>query len=165
MEKLQLQLKHYQDALEKSNQQAMVEKMEKTTMEIELKTEARLLEQQNTENRFTIKKLCGFSKTLTKENDELKNKLELEHNRTVRAQTEIEEIKKEKDFLQHYLEFNHNECSTKSQENEEVKKGLEFKVSKFTEEIERLEAELEQGFNPEKDRMIFDLHSDNAKLY
>ena len=33
MEKLQLQLKHYQDALEKSNQQAMVEKMEKTTME------------------------------------------------------------------------------------------------------------------------------------
>ena len=104
------------DALEKSNQQAMVEKMEKTTMEIELKTEARLLEQQNTENRFIIKKLCE----LTKENDELSNKLELEHNQTIRTQTEIEEIRIKEKFFQYRLEDKTRECRTKTLENEKV---------------------------------------------
>ena len=57
MEKFELQLKHCQDALAKSNQQVMVKEMEKITVERELETEARLLEQENTENRFITKKI------------------------------------------------------------------------------------------------------------
>ena len=76
MEKLELQLKHCQDALAKSNQQVMVKEMEKIKMEREFKTEARLLERENTENRFITRKLYK----LAKKNDELNNKLELEHN-------------------------------------------------------------------------------------
>ena len=57
MEKLKIQLKHCQDALKKSNQQVMIKEMEKITMEREFETKARLLEQENTENRFITKKI------------------------------------------------------------------------------------------------------------
>ena len=65
-----------QDALAKGNQQLMVKEIEKIKMERELRTEARLLERENTENRFITRKLYK----LAKKNDELNNKLELEHN-------------------------------------------------------------------------------------
>ena len=65
--------------------------------------------------------------------------------------------------MQYCLEVKTSECITKRHENKEVTMGCEYKVSKYTAEIEKLKAKLE--IVPEKDRRIFELQSKNAKLY
>ena len=145
--KLELELQNCQNALLKSNQKVIIKEMENIKIKRKLKTEARILERENTENGFITKKLYE----VTKEIDELKNKLELEHNRTVRAEAEIEEIRIKEKFFRYRLEDKTRECRTKTLENEKVTMECEYK----TEEIERLKAELEQ---------CFDLHSEYDEL-
>ena len=97
-------------------------------------------------------------------NAELNIRLELEHDRRVRAQTEIGEIEKERMVLQNDLDSKNTECVNKSQEYEEVKLGCDYKVGKYTTEIKKLESKLEKVLL-EKDNKIFDLQSRNTELY
>eukprot|EP00092_Neocalanus_flemingeri_P004813 GFUD01005181.1.p1 GENE.GFUD01005181.1~~GFUD01005181.1.p1 ORF type:complete len:1051 (+),score=335.48 GFUD01005181.1:44-3196(+) len=97
-------------------------------------------------------------------NTELNIRLELEHDRRLRAQTEIGEIEKERINLQNDLETKNSECVTKSQEYDEVKMGCDFKINKYTAEIKKLEAKLEK-IQLEKDKKIFELQSRNTELY
>ena len=89
-------------------------------------------------------------------NNEMKVRLELEHERRLRAGMEIGEIEKEKMILQKELERESGESVKLAEECEEVKSNCEYKISKYTTEIKKLEAKLER-VQLEKDRKIFDL--------
>ena len=97
-------------------------------------------------------------------NNEMKVRLELEHERRVRAGMEIGEIEKEKVILQKELERESGESVKLSEECEEVRSNCEYKISKYTTEIKKLEAKLER-VQLEKDRKIFDLQDKNTELY
>ena len=97
-------------------------------------------------------------------NNEMKVRLELEHERRVRAGMEIGEIEKEKVILQKELEKESGESVKLSEECEEIKSNCEYKISKYTTEIKKLEAKLER-IQLEKDRKIFDLQDKNTELY
>merc|ERR550519_1918296 len=94
----------------------------------------------------------------------MKVRLELEHERRVRAGMEIGEIEKEKVILQKELEKESGESVKLSEEREEIKSNCEYKISKYTMEIKKLEAKLER-VQLEKDRKIFDLQDKNTELY
>ena len=97
-------------------------------------------------------------------NNEMKVRLELEHERRLRAGMEIGEIEKEKMILQKELERESGESVKLAEECEEVKSNCEYKISKYTTEIKKLEAKLER-VQLEKDRKIFDLQDKNTELY
>ena len=97
-------------------------------------------------------------------NNEMKVRLELEHERRVRAGMEIGEIEKEKVILQKELERESGESVKLSEECEEVRSNCEYKISKYTTEIKKLEAKLER-VQLEKDRKIFDLQDKNTELF
>ena len=97
-------------------------------------------------------------------NNEMKVRLELEHERRLRAGMEIGKIEKEKVILQKELEKESGEGVKLSEECEEVKSNCEYKISKYTAEIKKLEAKLER-VQLEKDRKIFDLQDKNTELY
>ena len=67
---------------------------------------------------------------------ELNIRLELEHERRVRAQAEIGEIEKERMIIQNDLLSKNMECVKKSDENNEVKLDCDCKISKYTLEIQ-----------------------------
>ena len=87
-------------------------------------------------------------------------RLELEHDRRVRAQAENGEIEKERMVIQNDLETKNMECVKKSEENDEVKLDCDYKISKYTSKIQKLESKLEKIIL-EKEKSIFDLQSRN----
>jgi hypothetical protein len=95
---------------------------------------------------------------------ELNIRLELEHDRRVRAQEEIGEIEKERMVIQNDLQSKNMECVKKSEENDELKLDCDYKIGKYTSEIQRLESKLE-NIILEKDKRILDLQSQNNELY
>merc|ERR1719195_961120 len=77
---------------------------------------------------------------------------------------EIGEIEKEKVILQKELEKENGESVKLSEECEEIKSNCEYKISKYTTEIKKLEAKLER-IQLEKDKKIFDLQDKNTELF
>lgn len=96
-------------------------------------------------------------------NAELNIRLELEHDRRIRAQNLIGEIEKERIALKNQLESRNSEFEAKTQEYEEVKVGCDFKVLKASTEMKRLEAKWELQMS-EKDLRLADLTSKNREL-
>ena len=97
-------------------------------------------------------------------NNELKVRLELEHERRLRAQKEIGQIEKEKVILQKDLESKSSENIKLSEECDETKANCEFKINKYTVEVKKLEAKLDKVVL-ERDKKIFDLQDKNTELY
>jgi hypothetical protein len=96
-------------------------------------------------------------------NAELNIRLELEHDRRIRAQNLIGEIEKERIALKNQLESCNIEFEAKTQEYEEVKVGCDFKVLKASNEVKKLEAKCELQMS-EKDARLADLASKNREL-
>jgi len=96
-------------------------------------------------------------------NAELNIRLELEHDRRIRAQNLIGEIEKERIALKNQLESRNIEFVAKMQEYEEVKVGCDFKVLKTSTEMKRLEAKCELQMS-EKDLRLADLTTKNKEL-
>ena len=115
-------------------------------------------------SELKLKQKCGEISRLEDHNAEMKVRLELEHERRVRAGMEIGEIEKEKVILQKELESKNSESVKLSEECEEIKSNCEYKVSKYTAEIKKLEAKLER-VQLEKDKKIFDLQEKNTELF
>ena len=115
-------------------------------------------------SELKLKQKCGEISRLEDHNAEMKVRLELEHERRVRAGMEIGEIEKEKVILQKELESKNSESVKLSEECEEIKSNCEYKVSKYTAEIKKLEAKLER-VQLEKDKKIFDLQDKNTELF
>ena len=115
-------------------------------------------------SEIRLKQKCLELSKIEESNNELKVRLELEHERRVRAQKEIGVIEKEKVILQKDLETKSNECVKLSEECDETKSNCEFKISKYTSEVKKLEAKLERVVL-EKDKKIFDLQDKNTELY
>jgi len=111
-----------------------------------------------------LKQKCLELSKIEESNNELKVRLELEHERRLRAQKEIGQIEKEKVILQKELENKNDECVKISEECDEVKSNCEFKINKYTAEIKKLEAKLEKVML-EKDKKIFDLQDKNTELF
>ena len=97
-------------------------------------------------------------------NNELKVRLELEHERRLRAQKEIGQIEKEKVILQKDLESKSSENIKLSEECDETKANCEFKINKYTIEVKKLEAKLDKVVL-ERDKKIFDLQDLQSFLY
>ena len=115
-------------------------------------------------SEIRLKQKCLELSKVEDSNNELKVRLELEHERRVRAQKEIGIIEKEKVVLQKDLETKSSECVKLSEECDEIKSNCEFKISKYTSEVKKLEAKLEKVVL-EKDKKIFDLQDKNTELY
>ena len=115
-------------------------------------------------SEIRLKQKCLELSKIEESNNELKVRLELEHERRVRAQKEIGVIEKEKVILQKDLETKTNDCVKLSEECDEIKSNCEFKISKYTTEIKKLESKLEK-IVLEKDKKVFDLQDKNTELY
>ena len=115
-------------------------------------------------SELKLKQKCAELCRLEEHNSEMKVRLELEHERRVRAGVEIGEIEKEKVILQKDLESKNSESVKLSEECEETKSNCEYKISKYTSEIKKLEAKLER-VQLEKDKKIFDLQDKNTELF
>ena len=115
-------------------------------------------------SELKLKQKCAELSRLEEHNSEMKVRLELEHERRVRAGVEIGEIEKEKVILQKDLESKNCESVKLSEECEETKSNCEYKISKYTSEIKKLEAKLER-VQLEKDKKIFDLQDKNTELF
>jgi len=111
-----------------------------------------------------LKQKCLELSKIEESNNELKVRLELEHERRLRAQKEIGQIEKEKVILQKELDNKNDECVKISEECDEVKSNCEFKINKYTAEIKKLEGKLEKVML-EKDKKIFDLQDKNTELF
>ena len=111
-----------------------------------------------------LKQKCLELSKIEESNNELKVRLELEHERRLRAQKEIGQIEKEKVILQKELDNKNDECVKISEECDEVKSNCEFKINKYTTEIKKLEAKIEKVML-EKDKKIFDLQDKNTELF
>lgn len=96
-------------------------------------------------------------------NAELAIRLELEHDRRIRAQNLIGEIEKERIALKNQLESRSSEFAAKAQEYEEVRVGCDYKVRKVSSEMKRLEAKCELQMS-EKDSRLADLTAKNREL-
>jgi len=184
MLQIEFQLKHEEDILENKALKKKVEKIEKENEELKNKIDSLYegLEKMasnptNSESfverddllksykatQVLLQQKCLDTKKSDEMNSELTIRLELEHERRIRAQTEIGEIEKERMVLQNELESKSTECIEKSQEYEEVKLGCDYKLSKYTAEIQKLEAKLEKVIL-EKDKRILTLQSRNADM-
>ena len=115
-------------------------------------------------SEIRLKQKCLELSKIEESNNELKVRLELEHERRVRAQNEIGLIEKEKVILQKELETKSGECVRLSEECDEIRSNCDYKVNKYTTEIKKLEAKLEKVVL-EKDKKIFDLQDKNTELY
>ena len=115
-------------------------------------------------SEIRLKQKCLELSKIEESNNELKVRLELEHERRVRAQNEIGLIEKEKVILQKELETKSGECVRLSEECDEIRSNCDYKVNKYTAEIKKLEAKLEKVVL-EKDKKIFDLQDKNTELY
>ena len=115
-------------------------------------------------SEIRLKQKCLELSKIEESNNELKVRLELEHERRVRAQKEIGVIEKEKVILQKDLETKTNDCVKLSEECDEIKSNCEFKISKYTTEIKKLDSKLEK-IVLEKDKKVFDLQDKNTELY
>ena len=96
-------------------------------------------------------------------NAELNIRLELEHDRRIRAQNLIGEIEKERIALKNQLESRSSEFAAKTQEYEESRLGCDYKVRKVSTEMKRLEAKCELQMS-EKDTRLADLAAKNREL-
>merc|ERR1711892_1353091 len=173
---IEYQLKHEEDILEKKMIKKKLEKikidslyggLEKLTsndiVNPSSEEETNDLVQSYKATQVLIRQKCLDTKKSEEMNSELSIRLELEHERRVRAQTEIGEIEKERMILQNELDSKSEECVKKSQEYEEVKLGCDYKLSKYTTEIQKLESKLEKVIL-EKDKRILTLQSSNAEI-
>jgi len=182
---IEYQLKHEEDILEKKMIKKKLEKIEKENDELKIKIdslygglekltsndivnpsseeETNDLVQSYKATQVLMRQKCLDTKKSEEMNSELSIRLELEHERRVRAQTEIGEIEKERMILQNELDSKSEECIKKSQEYEEVKLGCDYKLSKYTIEIQKLESKLEKVIL-EKDKRILTLQSSNAEI-
>jgi len=95
---------------------------------------------------------------------ELNIRLELEHNRRVRAQEEIGEIEKERIQLKQKLDLRNSDYELKAQEFDEVKLGCDYKLAKKETEMKKLETKL-ATVTEEKDKRIQDLQSHNNEMF
>jgi hypothetical protein len=96
-------------------------------------------------------------------NAELNIRLELEHDRRIRAQNLIGEIEKERIALKNQLESCSSEFAVKTQEYEEARVGCDYKVRKVSSEMKRLEAKCELQMS-ERDSRLADLTAKNREL-
>merc|ERR1711892_803000 len=174
---IEYQLKHEEDILEKKMIKKKLEKIEKENDELKIKIDSlyggleKLTSNEETNDlvqsykatQVLMRQKCLDTKKSEEMNSELSIRLELEHERRVRAQTEIGEIEKERMILQNELDSKSEECVKKSQEYEEVKLGCDYKLSKYTTEIQKLESKLEKVIL-EKDKRILTLQSSNAEV-
>jgi len=115
-------------------------------------------------SKLLLKQKCFEMCKVEEMNNELNMRLELEHDRRVRAQTEVGEIEKERMILQNTLDSKSDECVRRSEDYKEVKLGCDYKISKYTGEIKKLESKLEK-VTLEKDKKVSDLHSENIDLH
>merc|ERR1711974_562438 len=81
---------------------------------------------------------------------ELNIRLELEHDRRVRAQEAIGEIEKERILLKQKLDIRNSDYEQKAQEFDEVKLGCDYKLAKMAAEMKKLETKM-ATMNEEKD--------------
>jgi len=95
---------------------------------------------------------------------ELNIRLELEHDRRVRAQEAIGEIEKERIVLKQKLDVRNNDYEQKTQEFDEVKLGCDYKVAKMATEMKKMETKL-ASVTAERDKRIQDLQSHNNELF
>merc|ERR1711892_674675 len=182
---IEYQLKHEEDILEKKMIKKKLEKIERENDELKIKIdslygglekltsndivnpsseeETNDLVQSYKATQVLMRQKCLDTKKSEEMNSELSIRLELEHERRVRAQTEIGEIEKERMILQNELDSKSEECVKKSQEYEEVKLGCDYKLSKYTTEIQKLESKLDKVIL-EKDKRILTLQSSNAEI-
>ena len=107
-------------------------------------------------SEIRLKQKCFELAKIEESNNELKVRLELEHERRLRAQKEIGKIEKEKVILQKDLETKTSECVKMSEECDEIKANCDFKINKYTVEVKKLESKIEKVVL-EKDKKIFDL--------
>merc|ERR1712128_282157 len=181
MEKLEEILKKCQEELVESNENVLVKDIKVVQLKIDSlygglekltsndivnpssEEETNDLVQSYKATQVLMRQKCLDTKKSEEMNSELSIRLELEHERRVRAQTEIGEIEKERMILQNELDSKSEECVKKSQEYEEVKLGCDYKLSKYTTEIQKLESKLEKVIL-EKDKRILTLQSSNAEI-
>jgi len=184
MLEIEFQLKHEEDILANKALKKKMERVEKENEELKKKIdslyeglEKMASSHSNSESsgekddllqsyratQVLLQQKCLDTKKSDEMNSELTIRLELEHERRIRAQTEIGEIEKERMVLQNELESKSTECIEKSQKYEEVKLGCDYKLSKYTAEIQKLEAKLEKVIL-EKDKRILTLQSRNAEM-
>jgi len=95
---------------------------------------------------------------------ELNIRLELEHDRRVRAQEAIGEIEKERILLKQKLDIRNSDYEQKAQEFDEVKLGCDYKLAKMAAEMKKLETKM-ATMNEEKDKRIVELQAHNNDLF
>merc|ERR1711936_770470 len=79
-------------------------------------------------SQLLLKQKSFEMRKLEEMNNELNMRLELEHDRRVRAQTEVGEIEKERMILQNTLDSKSDECVKRSEDYKEVKLGCDYKI-------------------------------------
>jgi len=95
---------------------------------------------------------------------ELNIRLELEHDRRVRAQEAIGEIEKERILLKQKLDIRNSDYEQKAQEFDEVKLGCDYKLAKMATEMKKLETKM-ATMTEEKDKRISELQEHNNDLF
>jgi len=95
---------------------------------------------------------------------ELNIRLELEHDRRVRAQEAIGEIEKERILLKQKLDIRNSDYEQKAQEFDEVKLGCDYKLAKMAAEMKKLETKMATT-NEDKDKRIVELQAHNNDLF
>jgi len=114
--------------------------------------------------RKTVEDICSEFPRKDSKATELNIRLELEHERRVRAQEAIGEIEKERIALKQKLDVRNSDYQQKTQEFDEVKLGCDYKLAKMTAEMKKLETKV-LTVTADKDKRIQDLQAHNNELF